>query len=203
MSLRKLKPSRVIETDALTGGGLASSRTDAVELRLVAYDTRDEYAREIKGLWTGAQIRFIQIGRYLNAAKARLQHGDYEAMVEADLPFSPRTAYQFRMAAAAVDEGRIPEDRLPPSYTIAYLLSTFDPSLLEEAKKADLLRPDVKRAEILRFREERRPADARAQALQAQREKLLRERRRLDAELARIERELGGGTIDDDATEAA
>jgi len=156
----------------------------------VDYRTREEYAREIGSLWSGAQERFIQIGRYLNAAKRRLLHGEFEAMIEQDLPFSPRTAYQFRMAAAAVDEGRLPENSLPPSYTIAYLLSTFDDGLLQEAKRANLIRPDVKRAEILRFREQKQTSGEKLVALQAARDRLLRERERVKRELARVEREI-------------
>ncbi|WP_455182961.1 DUF3102 domain-containing protein [Azospirillum palustre] len=48
----------------------------------------------------------IIVGRCLNEAKAALLHGEYEAMVATDLPFSTSTARKLREIAAFVDEGR-------------------------------------------------------------------------------------------------
>jgi hypothetical protein len=188
MSQRRLRPSVRIENAARTVE--QDARIVSMDLALVQYDTRQDFATEIEHLWRDAQARFIQIGRYLNLAKQRLQHGEYEAMVERDLPFSPRTAYQFRMAAAAVDGGRLPAKALPNNYTICYLLSTFDDETLEAARQENLIRPDVKRADIIAFRARREGIAEHTDALRSRYEKLMRERRKLDAEIAKVAAEL-------------
>ena len=188
MSQRRLKPSVKIENAPQAVEH--DARIVSIDLALVQYDSRRDFAAEIEHLWRDAQTRFIQIGRYLALAKERLQHGEYEAMVERDLPFSPRTAYQFRMAAAAVDGGRLPADGLPNSYTICYLLSTLDDETLEAARRENLIRPDVKRAEVIAFRANRQGNADRIQALRSQHDKLLKEQRKLEAEIVKVRAEL-------------
>jgi hypothetical protein len=188
MSQRRLRPSVKIDGTARTIE--QDPRIVLVDMALVRYESRRDFATEIEHLWRDAQTRFIQIGRYLNLAKERLQHGEYEAMVERDLPFAPRTAYQFRMAAAAVDGGRLPAEGLPNSYTICYLLSTLNDETLEAARRENLIRPDVKRAEVIAFRARHHGDSDRSVALRRQHEKLLRERRKLDAAIAKVAAEL-------------
>jgi hypothetical protein len=53
---------------------------------------RAEWAASINDIWTTAAEAFIGVGRELIDVKSSLAHGEFEAMVEADLPFGPRTA---------------------------------------------------------------------------------------------------------------
>src|SRR5918997_5231871 len=89
------------------------------------------------------------------------------------LPFSPRTAFQIRAAATAVASGRLPVEQLPPNYTTIYYLSTLPDAALEQARESGLLRPDVRRSEVVAFKKrlqltidgEPDPAEARARRL--------------------------------------
>ncbi len=56
----------------------------------------EDYVTEINRLWQRAQGAFLDIGKLLIRAKEGLPHGEYTAAVEAQLPFSARTAYQLR-----------------------------------------------------------------------------------------------------------
>jgi hypothetical protein len=153
----------------------------------------DEYVEEIARLWGRAQGAFLDIGRLLIRAKEALPHGEYTAAVEARLPFSARTAYQLREAARwAIEMDRvkaIPTERLPGSYSTIYLLSTLDPPTLEQAEAEGLIRPELRRAELIAWRQGRgggAGAGGRRDLL-ARRRRLQRERERLDEELRRIE----------------
>lgn len=168
------------------------ARVQALRAVTVEPKSPDEYVDAIEKLWSRAQTMFLDIGRLLIRAKEMLPHGEYSAAVEARLPFATRTAYQLREAARwalEMDRRRtITLDRLPGSYSTIYLLSTFDPPTLQRAEAEGMVRPDLRRAELIAWRRDQRGEER--VTLQARREKLLRERARLDEELRRIEVEL-------------
>ena len=155
-----------------------------------------EYVSEITRLWERAQGAFLDIGRLLIRAKEMLPHGEYTSAVEENLPFSGRTAYQLREAARwALEMDRaktIPVEKLPGSYSTIYLLSTLDPPTLKKAEADGIIRPELKRAELIAWRRDRGGASdaASRQALIARKLKLQRERERLEDELRRIEAQL-------------
>jgi hypothetical protein len=115
-----------------------------------------------------AQAAFLEIGKLLIRAKATPPHGEYTTAVVERLPFAGRTAYQLREAARwALEMDRrqtITLDALPGSYSTIYLLSTLDPPTLEQAQKEGLVRPELRRAELIAWR--RRRAGQRHQSLQ-------------------------------------
>ena len=174
-------------------------RVEALSNAVVAYDRREDFAREISALWTRAQTTFLRIGQYLNLAKERLPHGEFNTMIERDLPFSPRTAFQMRAAATAIASGRLPVEQLPPNYTTIYYLSTLPDTALEQARQTGLLRPDVRRSEVVAFKKrlqltidgEPDPAEVRARRLA----ELRRQREAIDAEIAQLEGEADDGAI--------
>src|SRR6476661_2553236 len=100
-------------------------RIDMLTNAVVRLERREDFAREIGALWKRAQATFLTIGQYLNQAKDRLPHGEFNAMIERDLPFGSKTAHQIRAASAAVQSGRLPAAQLPPNYTTLYYLSTL------------------------------------------------------------------------------
>lgn len=157
--------------------------------------TPDDYVAEISRLWGKARMAFLDIGRLLMRAKETLPHGEYLTSVESRLPFSGRTAYQLREAARwALDMDRrqeIPLTRLPGSYSTIYLLSTLDQPTLAAADSEGLVRPDLRRTELIAWRKAKDETGFNRPALEARRDRLLRERERLDQELRRIEAELG------------
>ncbi|MBL6081638.1 hypothetical protein JMJ56_26965 [Belnapia sp. T18] len=167
-------------------------RMDVLASALVPLTRKEEFVREITTLWTRAQSTFLTIGQYLIMAKQKLPHGDYTIMVERELPFSPNTAFQIRTAAEAVSSGRLPAETLPPNYSTIYQLSTLPDHLLEEAKRSGLVRPDLRRAEIVAFKKKVReaterpvsPPGATAQRLA----ELRRQKAAIEEEIARLER---------------
>lgn len=149
---------------------------------------REEFVQEIATLWRSAQEKFLLIGRYLVQARHRLPHGEFQAMVENELPFGYQVAYQLRMVAEAVDSGRLPGAKLPPSYATVYQLATLTTEQLRLADQRNLIRPDVTRPEIVRFKRDLRQTSTPAPV--DRRTALLEERDRLRARLAVVEAEL-------------
>ncbi|MBP2299290.1 hypothetical protein [Azospirillum picis] len=152
---------------------------------------REEFVQEISTLWRSAQEKFLLIGRYLVQARLRLAHGEFQAMVENELPFGYQVAYQLRMVAEAVDSGRLPEARLPPSYATVYQLATLNSEQLRLADQSNLIRPDVTRPEIVRFKRDLRSRTidhvSRREALEIERDRLRDRLAVVEAELAALE----------------
>lgn len=155
----------------------------------VAFQSREHTVERIRSLWDHARDTFVEIGRWLNAAKQALDHGDWEDMVEREMPFTPARARQLRQVAEFVDSNIIPAERLPPYDTIILELSKLSPDELAKAQRENLVRPDVRRAEIQEFRRRQRASRSGTQArseiedLQAERKHLLA---RLDAVNTRL-----------------
>jgi hypothetical protein len=152
----------------------------------------DEYTREISRLWREAQQSFLAIGRYLVQAKRKLAHGEFQKLVEASLPFGRQTAYELRMIAEAVDGGRIPEPKLPQAASVAYQLATLKPDDLAAANQEGLVRPDLRRPEIIAWKRKRlrRSSAVNHEALARRRAWLAEFIRRHEYELEKARREL-------------
>ena len=152
-------------------------RVQALQIARAEPRTPSDYVDAIGLLWTRAHAAFIDIGRLLIKAKETLPHGEYTAAVEAQLPFSSRTAYQLREATRWAMEmehrKRIAIESLPGSYSTIYLLSTFDPPTLQAAEAEGLLKPELRRAELIAWRKGRGQHVDRRAALEARRAKLL------------------------------
>ena len=173
------------------------ARVQALQLARNQPQRPEEFVSEISRLWQRAQGAFLDIGQLLIRAKNTLPHGEYTVAVEAQLPFSARTAYQLREAARwAIDMDQrqaIPLARLPSSYSTIYLLSTLEPPMLQEAEQVGLIRPELRRAELVEWRRKRGGEGFDRAALEARRQKLRREQERLAEELRRIEAALAAG----------
>ena len=147
------------------GGGQKALQTSHDDLLLVEPDRydrvtavpvalpprRDVYVQTITGLWDDAQQRFLEIGRHLVTAKRDLEHGQFEAMVAADLPFGKSIAWQLRVIAEAVDQRRIQEDELPRSQKAAFKLVKLKDTALTQARRQNLVRRDVTPKEVDKF----------------------------------------------------
>lgn len=176
------------------------ARMDVLANAVVQYQHKEDFIREIHGLWQRAQTTFLTIGKYLALAKTKLPHGEYEGMIERDLPFSPVTARQIRAAAEAVSSGRLVASELPHNYTTLYHLSTLPDEALKQAKRNGLLRPDVRRSEIVAFKKKMladgqsqmlvpKSKDARLIELRRQMKEIESRRAHVAAEIARLEAE--------------
>lgn len=110
--------------------------------------TREDFAADIRREWTNALEATVAVGRRLNEAKESLQHGDYQAMVENDLPFSTATARKLREIAAFVDRDQVPLDKLPEAMSTLYAIATLPDETRQQALEQGVIRPDVTRAEV-------------------------------------------------------
>lgn len=129
-----------------------ADRTSDLRNSMVPCASVEEYSAEIGKLWDHAKQSFLLIGRYLNQAKERLAHGEFLRLVERELPFGRGQAFQLRAVATMVDTGKVLEDELPSSPSIAYELSKLEPLELEEARKQGLLKANTTRAQIRDWR---------------------------------------------------
>src|SRR5208282_542693 len=142
------------------------------------------------------KVALLAIGRALLALdeddrlseteKMRLKRGS-----ERIFTFSDAIASKFRQVARAIRDGRIPEDRCPSSYTVAYDLASLPEAALEQARQLNLIRSDVPRSAIVQFRQQVAKAAWEADEptfslLQRQRANLERERDQLQRRLDKI-----------------
>jgi len=180
-------------------GGLASlapvNLDRAADLRNSMIPCRSvrEYQAEITKLWDHARQSFLLIGRYLNDAKDRLEHGEFERLMARELPFSKSQAFQFRAIAAMIDGGRLVEEELPSSASIAYELSKLEPVDLQEARERGLLAGAVTRTQIRAWKREKTLAgfkDVSSQSRRLLKDALVRRIARLEEELRKAREEL-------------
>jgi hypothetical protein len=161
----------------------------------VIFTSRDSTVSEIRRLWKKTQQDFLTIGRWLLAAKQALPHGEFDEMVERDLPFSPSVARQLRTVAEFVGAGSIPRERLPDSYSTIYQIATLPEPLRAQAHEKGLLRPDVTRTELLDLKRSAKASHAvtasvTSPVIPTSKDALLARRRALLAELLEIRRQL-------------
>ncbi len=149
---------------------------------------------EVLDNWTKARNSFLSIGRALlaldedvllsKAEKDRLRRGS-----ERVFPFSEAIASQLRQVARAVRDGRIPEALCPSAYSTAYHLTLLEDDELAEARRLNLMRPDVPRSEVLRFRRSLNERHL-VQSDRAARERLFARKAALEAEQNRLKERL-------------
>jgi hypothetical protein len=163
-------------------------RMEALALARLQLKTKAEFKKEIGKLWKTAQQRFLLIGFYLVDAKVVLRHGDFEDMIERELPFSKSVAFQLRTVAEAIGGEKIAPNELPASYSAAYQIVSLTQQELDRARLQGLLKPDVSRDAIIAFKRELRAGQDDEQARKYKR--LITERERLIRRLRQIETEL-------------
>lgn len=168
------------------------------ELERVVQDfkSREEFVAEISRLWRQAQEKFLIIGRYLIKAKTTLPHGDYEAMIDVDLPFGRKTAFQIRSAAEAIDSRRLLPEEAPASYATVYALASLSDEHLAIARAQGLVRPTVSRPAVIAFKKSLQGRDDKTLPLRQRLHQLLERRRKLDDEISRLRLELGPDFVD-------
>jgi len=180
-------------------GKVADIRIDRIENAEITLTRKEDFIREISKLWQDTYNRFVLIGRYLTQAKATLPHGDYQSMIERELPFGVKIAHQLRTVAEAIDRGALPVERLPHSYSVIYQITTLNESERDMALQAGVIRPDTTRAEVIRFKRSiRTTPDSRRAALETERKKLLNDIEILRKRLRAVEDELGYGVTEID-----
>jgi hypothetical protein len=86
-----------------------------------------------------------------------------------------------------VDEGKLPEPQLPGAYSVAYQLAILTENELLLARERNLIRPNVRRSEVLTFRREIMGQTAIHGDLRQELRKLKGRQQSLQRELAEIQ----------------
>jgi hypothetical protein len=110
---------------------------------------------EVSDAWQRTRDAFLQIGRALVDIERRMTIAEQELFgrgFKQLFPFSYSVASQFRTIARAVDEGKLPLDALPGSYSVAYQMALLSPEQRNLAEQQNLIRADVSRAALIEFR---------------------------------------------------
>ena len=122
---------------------------DAAPMIDISPVSATEYATRIRSRLADSVENFIDIGRTLIEAKQKLSHGEFTHMVEADLPFGPRTAQRFmKIAAHPVLSDATRGSLLPASWRTLYELSRLDDEELQEGFSKRLIGPGLGRKDL-------------------------------------------------------
>jgi hypothetical protein len=98
----------------------------ALSALVVVETPRDLWAHEIRSAWQSSVDGILRTGCLLVAAKAdpKLPRGQFEAMIEKDLPFKPRTAQRLmKIARHQLISNATHVSLLPPSWGTLYELT--------------------------------------------------------------------------------
>jgi hypothetical protein len=187
ISKRSLQKAAASEPNVIQSA-LPRHRRNSIENEILPIEGAD-LVSECNRLWMEASQKFLAIGRYLQKEFLRTRRdGTFESEVIEKLHFGRIVAYQLRTVAAAVDDGKIEEDLLPRSYATAYKLVSMPEDAFEQAKGDGLIRPDVSRPEIERFKRDfdlkRDLRDNPLEAKRAERTKIIAEVDRLKERIA-------------------
>jgi hypothetical protein len=151
----------------------------------------DDYAEVIGTLFREAEERFVQIGTFLEEAKAKLQHGEFQELISSRLPFGPRAVQMMMAAAKAIKSGMIPFDIVPPSYSVVYQITTLTDTERRQAVEEGVIRLDMRREDIAAFKKRvRTPVVPEVEAKRAELARLVAEQERIAARIAALRAEL-------------
>ena len=149
--------------------------------------TPDEYVETIDRLWEEAQKSFLAIGRYLEEAQKKLSAEQFAHVIER-LRFGKVVRSQIMTAYRAVTAGLLPPGVEAAGYSVVYHAATLSDTERAQAVAEGVIRPDMRRTEIVAFK--RRIRTNAAQRDDDRRAMLEAERQRLLARVADIDREL-------------
>lgn len=165
------------------GSGVVEDR-EKVRAATVLYNTlRNGATKQIE--------LYVQMGKALLAAERKFEPQEWKLLIEhtESLFQVPKNrAVMWRQIACAVEEGRLPVDRLPDSYSVAYVFTHYEPWRIQKAVEAGVLRPSVTRREAENFRRLPMPGCAREVSDRGAEElvRLRKQERRLEEKLLEL-----------------
>lgn len=155
--------------------------------------------RQIQDSAVSVQAGMVEMGRRLNKLQDLAGEGGYKALHKAGLvPIVESTASELRAIAAAVDEGKIAEDRLPRAVRAAAIAARLPTEDARSLVRSGVIGPETT-AKQMRAILEPKPVDrveqgplrpAEIKRLKARLKAIAEIRRKLDAEEERIRRRL-------------
>ena len=115
----------------------------------VTEPSRKEYVKKIRAAMGRSVEGFVEAGRELQTAKAKLPHGQFEDMLKTDLAMSPQMARKLMaIAKHPVISNRSHGSDLPPAWTTLYELTMVPTARLEAMLKDHTIHPLMERAEV-------------------------------------------------------
>jgi hypothetical protein len=148
---------------------------------------------EISQKWASIKNSAVRIGHLLLRIK-RASEPAYDIVLRTPgvLPFERSVAVKLRRIAEAIDCGTVEESRLPSAYSAAYEIVTMSSEAIILADREGLIRPETKRQDVLKFKERLRTLQTPAVSgdLAKQQHRLLVRKRKLEQELAELQRQL-------------
>jgi hypothetical protein len=110
---------------------------------------RRYFVAKIVAAWQKTTESIIDTGRLLIEAKAKIEHGEFEDMIDAQLPFGPRAARMLMaIAANPVLSDRNHGSVLPPSWRTLYELSRLDGQVLLARIEDHSVNPGMERKDV-------------------------------------------------------
>jgi len=124
--------------------------------------TRGKWARRITEAWQKQVPSIFEVGSLLEGAKAELRHGDWVAMVKADLPISRSTANKL-MKVATCNHIRNAEHvpHLPAHWGTLFELTLLTAEQFEHGIRTGAINPKIQRKDVKALRGAGKASDAR------------------------------------------
>lgn len=164
---------------------------DQVKIRsvsLLANTIRHEKKKQIDSV--------IAIGRAFRQTEGVFSREEWGLLMQYTqelFGMTKHTASMYRNVARAIDEGLFPKELCPPSFSTAYVLTTYNERQLELAKRQGFITPELTRKEALAFKKKhasRPKGRTRRDGPEKRRRQLVREQERLYRRIEAIEAEL-------------
>lgn len=119
----------------------------------IPMEGRIDWAARIRSTWGSALQAILDTGQALIEAKAALEHGEFIAMVEENLPFARSTAFKLMKIAEDKRLSNVSHVKhLPPSWGTLYQLTRLDDATFITAVETGAIRPDMERKDAERLR---------------------------------------------------
>jgi hypothetical protein len=110
--------------------------------------SRQEHAMLISAGWRKSLESILEAGSALIEARDDIDHGEFEAMIKEDLPFTPSTARRLMIIATnPVLSNRAHAHVLPPAWTSLYELSKLNTDTLTALIEDGTINPKMERRE--------------------------------------------------------
>jgi hypothetical protein len=176
---------------------LREETRQALDRANVAYDD-DKLTAIVNALRSissdGATIRHkvLNIGRRLLVLQQEAGDRGYKELYRTGLtPIEPSRASRYRQIALAIVQRRIDEGDLPVGFNAAYFAARLSHDTLHAMREAKVLNPNASVPALKRFVAAREPASSTNELSEAERSRLEKELRRLEARVARLRQTLG------------
>lgn len=109
--------------------------------------SRAEHAQGIIAEYVSTVEGILRCGKRIIEAKEDLDHGQFGAMIELDLPFNRQTA--FKLMTIARDHRFVSHGKhLPPAWTTLYELTKVDDDDFYAAIEAHVICPEMQRRHV-------------------------------------------------------